>query len=332
MYTVQDSIFESFGANDQGDVDYGPNTATANSVFTGCIGVPEDTDSGALCGVGTLSTLNGFTNTRNKYNHNTWFLGGQGAIAIAEGGVGFTNMLDELQSNIFWNSNRGAESGSTFNRITYEPTHIASLSGGGVLANTVNQSKCGYNCRFNLYSGTGTDSLLGAYTDGGYLGHSYHHYATITTGWGATDVTGDPQFVDSSVRFWTWVKSLEGLTLPGNATPDRKDYMAHGLYKLSLKNETAHADYDARYTLAAYRTFIRAGFTPQNPALIGTAHDGTTIGAVQPTLIPPIVGDVRSGVSYSGGLIGNLVLPDAGDVRNGVSFGSLGSEFTGTLT
>jgi hypothetical protein len=100
-------------------------------------------------------------------------------------------------------------------------------------------------------------------------------------------------FVDSTVRFWTWVKSIAGATLPGNATPDRKDYMAWGLYKLALKNEPANADFDGAYTLGAYKTFIRKGFTPQNSALKGTAHDGADIGAV--TAVIPTTG---SGKGY----------------------------------
>lgn len=283
-YLVTSCIFESFGADDTGDVDYGPNTASGNSSFSYCIGVPEDTNIvGTQHSVGTLVTLNGFSGASCKYNHNTWFVGGQGAIALAEIGTGFAGCVDELQSNIFWNNDRGAEGSATFNRITYEPSHIASLSAGGIVANMVNVAKCGHNCRYRLFTGSGTDAILGPYTDGGMLGHSYHHYSTIGT-FGTTDVTADPQFVDVTVRFWTWVKSIAGATLPGIAVPDRKDYQAWGLYKLSLKNEPLHVDYDSRYTLVAYKTFIRAGFTPSNTALLGMAHDGTDIGAM--TVVP----------------------------------------------
>lgn len=280
MYAVTSCLFESFGTDDQGDVDYGPNTTGFNSSFSYCIGLPEDRDSGLPFGTGTLVTLLGFSGALCTYNHNTWYLGNQGAIALAEAATGFAGMCDELQSNIFWNSDRSSGASSTsFNRITYEPTRINNVSSASAAVNMVNAAKCGHNCRFNLYSGAGTDTLLGAYTDGGILGHSYHHYANTGT-FGATDVTSDPRFSDPTARFWTWVKSLAGLTLPGNATPDRKDYMAYGLYKLSLKNETAHVDYDARYTLAAYKIFIRAGFAPTNALLRSAAHDGTDIGAL----------------------------------------------------
>ena len=47
----------------------------------------------------------------------------------------------------------------------------------------------------------------------------------------------------------------------------------------------------------------------------------------------PSEDDVRDGVVYSDGdFTGNLTLPDEGQVLEGVGYGSLGTEFTGTLT
>lgn len=293
VYAITSCIFESFGSDDTGDVDYG-TAASISTAMSYCIAVPEDRDGGTFHGTGTMCTLNGAASVAFTFNHNTWFVGGQGAIALAEAGNGFAGMLDEYQSNIVWNDagHEAAYSSTSFSRHTYEPTRINSVSGTSMVANTVNATKCGHNCRFRLVAVSGIDSGLGAYTDGGILGHSYHHYATTGT-FGTTDVTGDPLFVDSSVRFWTWVKSIAGATLPGNPTPDRKDYMAWGLYKLALKNEPANADFDGAYTLGAYKTFIRKGFTPQNSALKGTAHDGADIGAV--TAVIPTTG---SGKGY----------------------------------
>lgn len=279
-YRVDRTIFESFGSDGVGDVDYGPNTLNFNSVFEYCIGVPEDRDSGNEYGPGTLTTLNGWSGAACKYNHNTWYLGGQGAIALAEGGNGYANMCDELQSNLFWNRNRGAESSTTFNRITYCPVKINNFT--GLTEGQVNESKVGYNCRYNLYTGGGTETLGGAYTDGGRLGGSYHHYDTSGVSFTANDKTANPQFVDDTRRFWTWVRDVlcSGVH-PLTGSPDRKDWQAYGLYLLCLMNEPNHADYKAAATIANYKAYIRAGFAPQNAVLQNAGHDGITIGAVE---------------------------------------------------
>jgi hypothetical protein len=278
-YRVDRSVFESFGSDEQGDVDYGANNNNYSSVFEYCLGVPCDQDSGDPFMVGTLATLNGGTGVACKYNHNTWYSSGAGAIALAEGGSGFAGMLDELQSNILWAHTQSVSS-TSFSRWTYCPTAINNVT--TKTANMVNHAKVDYNCRYRTFAGSGTDTVLGAYTDGGLLGKSYHHYDTTGNPIGANDLTEDPQFVDDTRRFWTWVRDeLCGGTHPLTGSPDRKDWQAYGLYLLSLKNEPLHADYNADATFANYKAYVRAGFAPTNVALQDSGHDSVTRGAVE---------------------------------------------------
>lgn len=60
-------------------------------------------------------------------------------------------------------------------------------------------------------------------------------------------------------------------------------------------------------------------------AVFGLVFGSTTASSVSPN-------DVRYGVDIGSGVLGNLVLPVISDVRYGVGYGSLGTEFYGTLT
>lgn len=60
-------------------------------------------------------------------------------------------------------------------------------------------------------------------------------------------------------------------------------------------------------------------------AVFGLVYGATSAATISPN-------DVRYGVDMGGGLFGNLVLPVISDVRYGVQYGSLGTEFTGTLS
>jgi len=241
---VTDCVVEDFGSTDDGDVDYGPNGTGLNSHFSRVIGVSQVGDN-----PGTMVTFNGWDGCASTYEHCTWLTSQQSAVALAEAGNGYEGMLASLKSNIFWRRTSGSQ-------------HVVHNYSGTPVTDMGFAADMDYNCMWNM----GTD------------------YNTPTTDTpGANDISANPQFVDSNRNFSTWVTSIEGATLPGNATPSRTDYNAWGLYKLSLRNLTSHADYDAAYTVAAYLAYVREGFRPTNEALRDAAHDGTDIGAVQMT-------------------------------------------------
>lgn len=59
-------------------------------------------------------------------------------------------------------------------------------------------------------------------------------------------------------------------------------------------------------------------------AVFGLVWGATSASSLSPN-------DVRFGVDMGGGLTGNLVLPVVGDVRSGVTYGAHGTQYTGTL-
>jgi hypothetical protein len=275
-YAVTNCIFESFGSDGTGDIDYRPNTASRSLSFTYNIILPDQVaDSNGQLNAGTLVTNNGFSGEASVYEHNTFYSGGQGPLAIAEGGNGFLRMKTSVRSNLCWNDSRHL--GNTFNYFAYLPTNPA-----GIVQDTIDPTKCDYNGGWNI------NSTLPAGMHGVNVNTKGHYAIPLSATVGTHDVYANPGFVDSTRNLSTWVASLEPTwvaapsgAFPANNSPSRTDYNAHGLYKLSLINQTTHVDYDNRYTLAALKTYIRAGFAVTNTALVGAAHDATIIGAVQ---------------------------------------------------
>lgn len=303
-YAVSNSMCESFGMDSDahllddadGDFDYGPD-ATHNSAFSRFIMVPQDRDSSPVPTSPACLATN-MAGTGSTYEHCTHFNGGQGFIALCESTDGTTGQITSLKSNLVWNES--AYLTAAYNAICYidNPAYAADLS--TFPTDDVVASGAGdYN---GFWQGNEAKNYAG---EAGY----YYKRSGGATVPGAHDVRGqDPQFVNKNVRFWRWVKQLNGgsSTIPapasggstldvandgymggttaGNGSPPTtgwRDYCAWGIYKLSLKNEPTHADYDAAYTLAAYKAYIRAGHAPTNSAYRTAAHDGTTIGAVE---------------------------------------------------
>jgi hypothetical protein len=270
-YAVTDTIFESFGSSGDGDIDYGPNATNYNSHFLRVIVLPEaksDDDSVAPYNAGTLTTNNGWTGENSIYEHVTFHNGTQGAMAMAEAGGAAYHMAN-LRSSIIWSDARWINV-SGYNHKAYcsvrSPygTYIAAHPGDPVANDCI---QADYNTGWNMNT---TDYMGG-------IGYDL----PFTEGQGAHDIDVNPQFVDPLRCFWRWVRSIEGSTLPGNATPTRYDYEAWGLFKLFFSQRSDLVDYDVRYTLAALKTYVRAGFAPQNALLHNAGHDGVTIGAIE---------------------------------------------------
>jgi hypothetical protein len=289
-YIVEDGVVESFGMNSSSDIDdnadgdwdYGP-VANKITALARVIMVPQDRDSTSVpTSPATMST--NMAGVGSTYDHCTHYIGGQAFIA-----------LDEST----WNDPSNYNAGGVFNAVctTTNPGFLVDME--AMPEDVIADGAATHNLRFNLAESTANYSGVG--------GYHYNRSAGADPP-GTNDlVQVDPQFVNHTVRFWRWVKGLIGsnvipapasggstLTVvddtkmggatAGNPSPPAtgwRDYCAWGIYKLSLKNETAHADYDAAYTLGAYLSYIRAGFAPRNEALRNAGHDAVTIGAVE---------------------------------------------------
>jgi len=307
-YAVTNSMCESFGMDSDdrtqdasdGDFDYGP-TAGANSRFYKFLMIPQDRDSSPGNPSSPADTATNMAGTGSTYDHCTCYNGQQGMIALCEStSPGTAGQITSLKSNIVWNY--PANAAGAFNLVAYIDNPTYNGSPGTFTNDIVAGGAADYNCLFHVNT---------AVTTGGNPGYKFQ-LGSGSTPPGVHDfVNVDPQFADPTVRMWKWVKSLLGTNVipapasggstltvaddtkmggqtAGNASPPAtgwRDYCAWGLYKMSLKNEPTHPDYDARYTLAAYKAFVRAGFVPHNLTLKNAGHDGVTVGAFD---VPPL--------------------------------------------
>lgn len=130
---------------------------------------------------------------------------------------------------------------------------------------------------------SGTNNFVPDLIASGALGFNVAHnlwqrYGNLEFSSGAAgggDQEIDPQFVDPTRNLAAWDLSLGG---PGS--------VAHAIAQLGARHSAQR--YDARYSPQSLIDFVRAGFRPQNPLLVGSAHDGGTIGAVPfLTLVAP---------------------------------------------
>lgn len=86
---------------------------------------------------------------------------------------------------------------------------------------------------------------------------------------GTHDLTVNPNFVDNTRNLLKWGQSIDGSITTYQQVVD----------ELMKRNDDA--GYNSAYTLAAYKSYMQAGFTPTNASLKNAAHDGTSdIGAV----------------------------------------------------
>ena len=267
VYMVHRCVFLSLGSTGDGDIDYGPNAAGYHSHFEYNIIPPDPViESGRHIGAGTLATMNGWNGANCQYNHNTHYNGGQGCLALSEGGNGFANMISEFKSNIIWNDT--GYSGSAFNYAAYDPTTPSTL-----VTDSISVGGATNNCMHGIRSdGTnlGPGNTNGRYNIPG------------SADYGANDIYEDPQFVDPIRLFADWVQYLLNNVHPLTATPDRFDWQSYGLYLLSLHNQSGLSDdYRSEATVDNCLDFIRAGYVPRNQNLRNAGHDGRTMGAVE---------------------------------------------------
>lgn len=267
-YRETSSIFEDFGSTGDGDIQYPSSTSGVHNEYYYCLVLPSQSRVSAsqALNAGTMATINGASGHAHHFVNCTHFGGGQGFLALAEGGAGFAGMINQLHSNLYWNSSHYSAAG--FNFIAYDPTGGAPT----IVDDTIVAANCGWNCHF----GCRTNGVEGAYN------------VPSTGTLGQNDINQNPQFYGVSdinnaatyKHFYHWVRSITGDTIPGNGSPTDRDFNAWGLYLLSLHNRPDHPDFHEDATLANAKAWIRLQYTPTNQALKGAGKDGQDIGAV----------------------------------------------------
>lgn len=238
--TADGWIFESNTADDQGDCILVGSPGAA-SRYTVRNNLIVPNHRDNTLQPGTLLTMLGNANVTSDVQHCTYFAsGGAPGISVGETYSGYAGMLAKMFSNVCWD-----RSGGTGLKIKNQD---ASQPG---TTDIVTAANADYNCGFHLAAGR---------KGGGYD-------TAMTGSPGVHDQDGDPQFVDPTRNILTFDTLLGG---PGT--------LAHALSELMKLND--RSGYNTAYTVAALRTYIRAGFAPQNTALHNTAQDGADIGAV----------------------------------------------------
>lgn len=264
----------SFGA--AGDLLQSPQTNPSSSITTTIaysIAVPissgHPSDSYAARGYypGTLWTGRGNSNTKVQAINNTWHVNDNSVTRTSSGGIGIAESTTSVagtmpicRNNLFWHS-------STSGIPIWLDTSATS--------NAVTASD--HNASWNLITHSGQSGSA----------NNTHYFGNFSGTLGTGDLTNvDPQFVDSSRCFVKWGRLLRGdLGVAAWSAGKRSDetYTDEQMivHTRAEMLKVLDSDFDARYTVAAYQAYIRAGFTPTNAAYQNSDSAGTgTIGAV----------------------------------------------------
>lgn len=198
-------------------------------------------------------------------------------------GGGFKSILVDVEANLTANSNTVEH-----NTLAKPYTNFAGCS---TEATTTGAAGVYTSCRDNLIwaavskatSGLCTHAGTGTPADGTFTACDYNYTYNITgTSYplaaakyastpGTHDASGsDPKFVDSSMDFLAWGKSIDPTISDWDTLVARMDMNAPG--------------YDSRYSIPNAYSKITSSWAPRNASLKTAAHDGSYIGAVAPKL------------------------------------------------
>ena len=222
--TVSGCIFDAPDmTNGAGDNILFNNPATART-FNVNHNIVLDTESGT--DVGTLVSLLGGANVTVSITHNT-YNGGQG-IYVAEGYSGHSGMISLCANNLSWSA-------------TASSSYIIK-SDPGPATNLVTSANVHHNGVRNPISTDGYDDDLS--------------FSSGTPG--ASDVNGNPNFVDIDRNIKKWDNSLGGANTVANA-----------LTELSKRNDSA--GYNSSYSISNLITYVKAGFAPTNASFLAAS-------------------------------------------------------------
>jgi hypothetical protein len=197
-----------------------------------------------LRGAGSFLTISvATTNLTINVHHNTSCVSAISATpagsVVFENTVGAVGMATAIRDNLFCRNASGT-GWAVFQ-------DASSVLVNGALTNV------DYNNKFNI-------------TSDGY--NSADAIFTSPSPPGAHDLTLDPLFVDSTRRFLSWGKSINGALVTTENVFDE------------LMKVNDDGGYNSGFTIAAYVAYMRSGFAPKNLFLLAAGHDGSVIGAV----------------------------------------------------
>lgn len=206
-------------------------------------------------GAGTLVTLLSSVGNVKTVEHNTCF--GSRPINVGES-QGAATQIEDVQSNLFVSQVKGVNQDSAF----------VSQNAAFVLNN---------NGFFDMTDATNIDHPVLAQNS--YLGSE-----AVSSWWasgsygdadkGATDIYGDPGFVDSSRTAATWDTVNGGVGTLANI-------LSEALKLNGFDSAGNAATYDSNYSVENFKSYIRAGFAPTNVVYEDAGHDSVTVGALE---------------------------------------------------
>lgn len=231
---VRENIFEFVGNDGQGDCILLGEPASATTVsITRNIFLPNAAGENS----GTPFSALGNANITFSFDHNTFFVGTQGA-AIGETYAGHAGMLSSFRSNIAWDTSARGYC-------------IQDSGADNAVTDLVTSANLNYNCAYNTLAGSD--------------GHGVNNLEFSSGTPGANNVDVNPTFFNQNADIASWDAALGGAGTYTNA-----------LTELMKLNTTSH---NARYTVAALKTYIQNAFRVKNLSLKNSGHDGSTIGA-----------------------------------------------------
>lgn len=167
-----------------------------------------------------------------------------------------------FDSTLLFETNNFAANSITFRNSLLDGINDAGEKGVESIAVTQDLAYTDYNCWYQIadhYSAitVANDTL----TEG------------VSTGFGANDITANPQLNNRDATLATWDTSLGGGGTVDNAFAE--------MMKINGFNRAGSSDtFDTNYNKAALLVYLRTAFAPANTALQGTGLGGVDIGAL----------------------------------------------------
>jgi hypothetical protein len=204
-------------------------------------------------------------------NHNTY---GAGSACFMQNETPTNaNWCLGLMNGIAWVDAQVAPlltAGNGLYKTTELPTNNPGSATQDVITTTGGVSQADFNCGWNLQPGY-EDTVQ--FPGQGGIGYNCNSSQPM----GVHDIDVNPQFLDSTRNIYKWGVS-KGLT--GTFCT----VINQALAQMQKMNDDVgfNPAFSIKGNPNALWDWVWAGFAPQNQAIIGTASDGTTFGAVQP--------------------------------------------------
>jgi len=206
-------------------------------------------------GAGTLATLLSTASVVKTIEHNTCF--GSRPVNVGES-QGAATQVENVQSNLFVSQVKGVNQDTAF--ISQNATFVLNNNGFFDMTDATNID----HPVLVQNSYLGSEAVSSWWASGSYG----------DTNKGATDIYGDPGFVDSTRTAATWDTANGGAgTLVS--------IISEALKLNGFDSAGNAAAFDSNYSVTNFKSYIRAGFAPTNVIYQNAGHDGVTVGALE---------------------------------------------------